>query len=179
MKEPLANLARALVPVLLLVARGAGAAGDLPDLLVSQIATPGGLKVGDCNSIRATIRNSQPYGVSDPVEIQLRLVFADGRQGQYTTTLENGIGSNGNLPAWFNGVSLPQGNVQMVVVADPEDTIAETEEMNNSRSLTRTVSESCDATTARPGSYALSPSGAADGHNSVNQTAQLAVEFDD
>jgi len=126
-----------------------------PDLRVTAIDTPGGLCVGNENKIRATIQNSQNIGIRGPVKVLLRIQFPNGGQGQYTTIIQTGIGPNGNQPAWFNNVSLPNtGTYNFTVFADPEDTITETVENNNDRSLRRAAEKTCGQPPA-PQTYTL------------------------
>lgn len=126
-----------------------------PDLRVAAIDTPGGLCKGNENKIRATIQNSQNIGIKAPVKVLLRIQFPNGGQGQYTTIIQTGIGPQGNQPAWFNNVNLPDtGTYVFTVFADPENTIAETVENNNTRSLRRDATKPCGQAVA-PQTYLL------------------------
>lgn len=127
------------------------AAQARPDLRITAINTPGGVCRGSANKVQATVQNSQMIGVSQSILVTLRIQFPNGGQGQYQSTLPNGIGPNGNQPVWFNNVNLPaNGNYSFTVRADPANWITESVETNNSMSTTRTVQNACAAQTSKP-----------------------------
>ncbi len=124
---------------------GSVSAQARPDLRVTAINTPGGLCKGRTNKIQAIVQNSQNVGVNQPVAVKLVIQSSGGGQvGDYQTIIQSGIGPNGNQPAWFNNVNLPDsGSYNFIVTADPANTVAESVENNNSLSVTRNVDKGC------------------------------------
>jgi len=151
----------------LLIMPMTGMAQAKPDLRVSQIMTPGGLKQGDCNKVRVNVTNSQQAGVTGEIVVIL-FISQNGQQPtSYVQTFEN-IGPNDNYgqPVWFHNI--PLGGTTTVTIrakVNPDFLIEESVFNNNDKIKDFNVAGSCGSSgeTASTGS---SSSGASSGGSS-------------
>lgn len=125
-------------------------AQQLPNLKISQISTPGGIKVGNCNKIKLMIVNNQQVGVSE--QIAIRVNIAQNGQVQTKTAILDGIGPNDNSgqPVWFDDIYYgPTGQISIVAYVNDDQNIHETSYSDNSKLKTINAPS---ASSACPGS---------------------------
>jgi hypothetical protein len=121
----------------------------LPDLRVSQIATPGGLCKGNESKVRVTITNSQAVGVRDKIAVILYVSQKGAKPSSYVGYLDSGIGPNSNYgqPVWFKNVIIPNtGSVTLKAVVNPDQEIQETVYNNNTKIIQAKVAKVCGQT---------------------------------
>ena len=122
----------------------------LPDLRVSNISTPGGLKSGTCSKIRVTVTNSSMAAAKGNIPVIL-FVSQNGQQpSSYVGYVQGGLGPNANYgkPVWFSNVNIPAtGNVTLKAVVNPDFDIQESVTNNNTKIIRARVSRSCGSTT--------------------------------
>ncbi len=122
----------------------------LPDLKVSQIATPGGLCKGNLSKVRVSITNSQMIGVKEKIPVILFVSQQGSPPSSYVGYLEKGIGPNANSgqPVWFNNVVIPEtGTVTLRAVVNPDQEIQESRYNNNTKIIQARVSRVCGEAT--------------------------------
>lgn len=109
----------------------------LPDLQISQIATPGGLCKGNLNKVRVNITNSQMVAVKVKIPVILYVSQQGEQPSSYVGYLDGGIGPNSNYgqPVWFNNVVIPQTGkgVTLKAVVNPDQDIHESNYKNNTK----------------------------------------------
>ena len=101
-----------------------------PNLVISSLATPHGLKQGSCNVFDVTVENVEPQGTSQTITVRLHLQYGSNGEGLYLKELK-GIAAKGArgavLPLRFADVALPaNGRVSYSVTVNPDGVIPET-----------------------------------------------------
>lgn len=137
----------------------------LPDLRVSQVATPGGLCVRPNNKVRVTVTNSQMVAVKDKISVTLFVSPKQGNPTSYVGYLEKGIGPKDNFgkPVWFNDVKLDyEGEVTIRAIVDHVKEIEETNDKNNEK-ITKVKVKNCGGNTAAVQGARLEVTAYADG----------------
>lgn len=129
----------------------AGTHALLPDLKISQIATPGGLCQGNLSKVRVSITNSQMIGVKVKIPVILFVSQQGSQPKSYVGYLQGGIGPNSNYgqPVWFNNVVIPETGktVTLKAVVNPDQEIQESVYNNNTKIIQARVSKVCGQTT--------------------------------
>lgn len=147
----------------------------LPDLKVSQIATPGGLCKGNLSKVRVNVTNSQMIGVKEKIAVILYVSQQGSQPSSYVGYLEKGIGPNDNSgqPVWFNNVIIQETGqtVTLKAVVNPDQEIQESVYNNNTKIIQARVSKVCGQTTSTAQGATLTVTAYTGMWNSGNYTA--------
>jgi hypothetical protein len=120
------------------------AAPQRPDLIISALTNPDGLRKGSCSRFEVTIENPQANGTSQTIAVRLQIHFSNGGDSQYLRTID-GIGPKTSRTVSFQGVDVPSyGAASYVVTVNPDATVPETViDEHNSASGSATVVVPC------------------------------------
>ncbi|MCB0687539.1 MAG: hypothetical protein KDC53_13480 [Saprospiraceae bacterium] len=132
------------------IADASTATALLPDLRVSNISTPGGLKKGTCSQIRVTITNSSMAAVSGSIPVILYISQNGQQPSSYVGYLQGGIGPNDNYgkSVWFKNVNIPStGNVTIKALVNSDYQIQESAYNNNTKVIKAKVTQFCGQST--------------------------------
>ncbi len=120
-----------------------------PDLSISAIATPGGLCKGTRNRVRVTITNSQQYGTSKVIPVEIKIIQPPYQPITVRSKLKNGIGPNANngQVVWFNNVPIAGTTpLQIKGWVNKSKQVRETNYNNNRKTLkVNHISSSCSS----------------------------------
>lgn len=117
-----------------------------PDLRVSQISTPGGLKKGSCSKIRVTITNPGMAPAKGTIPVILYVSQSGYPPKSYVGYLQGGLGPNSNYgkSVWFNNVEIAStGTVTLKAFVNPDHQIQESVYNNNTKIIKAKVSQYC------------------------------------
>lgn len=125
----------------------------LPDLRVSQISTPGGLKKGTCNKIRVTITNPSMGAAKGTIPVILYVSQQGQQPKSFVAYLQGGLGPNSNYgkTVWFQDVPIAStGTVTLKAFVNPDYQIQETVYNNNTKIVSAKVTQICGQTSPAP-----------------------------
>jgi hypothetical protein len=101
-----------------------------PDLIVSGLTAPDGLREGGCNVFDVTVENLESQGTAQTITVLLHLQYANQGQARHIKVL-NGIAPKGKSGAVhavrFDTVTLPAaGRVSYTATVNPDGVVPET-----------------------------------------------------
>ncbi|MCB0670027.1 MAG: hypothetical protein KDC80_29575 [Saprospiraceae bacterium] len=137
-----------------------------PDLRVSQISTPGGLKKGRCSKVRVTVTNPSMGAAKGNIPVILYISQSGYPPKSYVGYIQGGLGPNSNYgkSVWFNNVEIAStGTVTLKAFVNPDHQIQESVYSNNTKIVKATVKYVCGQSTTPPQGATLTVTAYKDG----------------
>ena len=105
------------------------AAAERPDLIVSALSTPLGLRQGNCNRFDVLIENLEDRATTQSITVRLHVQYPNKGAGQHIRVLK-GIGARGQRAATqavrFDAITIPEGGrVSYTATVNPDGVVPE------------------------------------------------------
>ena len=121
---------RAVAAGLVCAVLSIGAApAERPDLIVSALSTPLGLRQGNCNRFDVLIDNLEDRATTQSITVRLHVQYPNKGAGQHIRVLK-GIGARGQSGASqavrFDAITIPEGGrVSYTATVNPDGVVSE------------------------------------------------------